>query len=75
MSVSTTKTSGWSGLKIILHGRKQVTKYRSDLREMIMMDSGTKIILFGNPNMIKIRQKAEIPMNILTNAGSKLYMK
>ena len=30
--VSSTKTSGWSGLQISLHGRKQVTKDVSDLR-------------------------------------------
>ena len=27
VSVYSTKTSGWSGLKISFHGRKQVTKY------------------------------------------------
>ena len=36
------------------------------------MDSGTIIDLFGNPNMITNKQKAEIPMNFLTNAGSKI---
>ena len=69
VSVSSMKTSGWSGLQISLHGSKQVTKYRSYLREMIIMDSGTKINLFGNPNMITNRQKVEIHMNFLTNAG------
>ena len=39
---------------------------------MIMMGSSTTINLFGNPNMIKNRQKAEIPINFLTNAGSKI---
>ena len=37
-----------------------------------MMDSGTKINLFGNPNMVTNRQKAQIPMNFLTDAGSKI---
>ena len=32
VSVSSTKTSGWSRLKISLHGNKQVTKDRSYLR-------------------------------------------
>ena len=71
VSVSSMKTSGWSGLQISLHGSKQVTKYRSYLREMIIMDSGTKINLFGNPNMITNRRKVEIHMNFLTNAGFK----
>ena len=47
-------------------------KYGSYLRESIMMDSGTTTNLFGNPNMITNRQKADIPMNLLTNAGSKI---
>ena len=37
-----------------------------------MMDSGTTINLFGNPNMLANRQKADILMNFLTNAGSKI---
>ena len=44
----------------------------SYLREIIMMDSGTKINWFGNPNMIPNRKEVEIPMNLLTNAGSKI---
>ena len=42
---------------------------------MIILYSGTTINLFGNPNMIKNRQKADIPMNFLTNAGSKIIYK
>ena len=72
VSVSSTKTNGWRRLKISLHRRKQVKKYRSDLIEIIMMVSGTTINLFGNPNMITNRKKSEIPMNFLTNAGSKI---
>ena len=37
-----------------------------------MMDSGTIINLFGNPNIITNRQKSQIPMNFLTNAGSEI---
>ena len=40
MSVSRKKTSRWRGLQISLHGEKQETKDGSDLREMIMLDSG-----------------------------------
>ena len=40
-----------------------------------MMDSGTTINLFGNPNTITNRQKADIPMNFLTNSGSKIVDK
>ena len=72
VSVSITKTSVWRRLQISLHGSKQVKKYRSDLREIIMMDSGNIIYLFGNPNMIKIRQKEDMPMNFPTNTGSKI---
>ena len=72
VSVSSTKTSGWSGLKISFHGRKSVTKDGSDLIEMVIMDSGTKIKPFGNTNMITNRQKLEMPINFLTNAGSKI---
>ena len=72
VSMPSKKTRGWRGLKIIFHGSKQVTKDGSDLREMIMLDSGTTINLFGNTNMIKNRQKADIPTNVLTNAGSKI---
>ena len=32
VSVSSTKTSGWSGSQIIFHGSKKVTNYASDLR-------------------------------------------
>ena len=49
------KTSGWIGLQLSFHGRKKVTKYRSDLIEMIMVDSGTTIKLFGNTSMITNR--------------------
>ena len=38
---------------------------------MIMMQSGTTINIFGNPNIIAKRQNLEMPMNLLTNAGSK----
>ena len=75
LSFSSAKTSGWSGLQISFHGRKQVTKDGSDLREMIMIDSGTTTNLFGNPNMITNRLKSKIPMNLLTNAGSKIVDK
>ena len=37
-----------------------------------MMESGTKINLFENKNMITNRLKAEIPMNFMTNSGSKI---
>ena len=37
LSVSSTKTSGWRGLQISLSGIKQVTKYGSYLREIMMM--------------------------------------
>ena len=36
-----------------------------------MMDIGIIINLFGNPNMITNRQKLDIPMNLMTNAGLK----
>ena len=39
---------------------------------MIIMDNGIKTNLFGNPNMITNRQKADIPMNFLNNLGSKI---
>ena len=57
VSVSRKNTRGRSGLQTSLHGRKEVTKDGSDLREIIMMDSGTKINMFGNPNMITQIQK------------------
>ena len=72
VSVSSTKISGWSGLKLSLYGSKQVTKYVSHLREMIMMDSGTTINIFVNPNIVTNRQKVEITMNFLTNSGTKI---
>ena len=37
-----------------------------------MMDSGTTINLFEDRNMITNRLKADIPMNFLTNSGSKI---
>ena len=37
-----------------------------------MMDSGTTINLFRNPKIITNRQKLEMPMNFLTNSGSKI---
>ena len=37
-----------------------------------MMDSGTTINLFGDTNMITNILKAEILVNFLTNAGSKI---
>ena len=40
-----------------------------------MIDSGTTINLFGNPNMITNRKKADIPMNFLTNSGPKIVDK
>ena len=49
-----------------------MTKYGLDLREKIIMDSATTINLFGIPNMITNRQKVDIPMNFLTNTGSKI---
>ena len=39
------------------------------------MDSGTTINLFGSPNIIPNRWKAGMPMNFLTNAGSKIVDK
>ena len=51
VSVYSTKTSGWSGLQISLEGSKQVTKYGSDLRAVIIMNSGTTTNMFGNLNM------------------------
>ena len=57
VSVSSTKTSGWSGLQTSLYGRQKVTKDGSDLREIVSMDSVTTINLFGNPNMITNRRK------------------
>ena len=57
VSVSGTKTSGCGGLKSSSHERKQVTKDGSYLIEMIMMDSGITINMFGNPNMITNRKR------------------
>ena len=37
-----------------------------------MMDSGTIINPFENPNMITNIYKADIPRNVLTNSGSKI---
>ena len=71
VSVSSTKTISWSGLLISLHGRKQVKKSGSELRETIMMDSDTAINLFGNPNRITNIKKADMPMDFLTNVGLK----
>ena len=48
-----------------------MTKYGLYLREMIMMQNETTINIFGNPNMIKERQKSEMLMNLLTNERSK----
>ena len=45
---------------------------KDGLREMILMDSGTKINLFVNPNMITNICKADIPMSFLTNAVSNM---
>ena len=42
---------------------------------MVLIDSGTTIILFGNPKMIINRQKAEIPMNLLIKVLSKIVYK
>ena len=39
---------------------------------MIIMNSVTTINMFGNPKMITNRQKLEIPINLLINAGSKM---
>ena len=49
-----------------------MTKYVSDLREMIIMDSGTTINLFTNPNIFTNRKKVEITMHFLTNSVSKI---
>ena len=57
--------------KLFCMGEK-VTKDGSDLSEMKIIDSGTTINLFGNPIRITNRQKVEIPINFLTNAGSKI---
>ena len=67
--LSSTKTGGWSGLKISFHERNKVTKDGSYLREIIMMDSTTTINLFVNPSMITNIRKSEMPMNVLTNSG------
>ena len=40
-----------------------------------MMDSGTTINLFGNPNMNTNIQTVEIPIKFLTNVGSKIVDK
>ena len=37
-----------------------------------MMESGTTINLFEDRNMITNRLKADIPINFLTNSGSKI---
>ena len=71
-SLSSIKTSGWSGLQIGFHGRKQVTKDGSDFRKTIIMDIGTTTTLSGNPNMIIIIREVNIPMHFMTNAGSKI---
>ena len=64
VSVSSMKTSGWSVLQTGLHEKKQVTKYGSYFREMIMIHSGTTTNIFGNPHMITNRQKVDIPVNL-----------
>ena len=69
---SVQKSGGWSRLQISLHGSKKVKKDESYSRDIIMMDSGNTIHLFANINMIKNRLKAEIPMNLMNNAGSKI---
>ena len=75
VSVFSTKTSGWRGLKIIIPGNKQVTKEMTDLSEIMMMDSGTTINLFRNPKIITNRKKSEIPIKFLINVGSKIVDK
>ena len=40
--------------------------------QIVMMNSGTTINLFADTKMITNRQKAEMPMNFLTNEGSKI---
>ena len=72
VSVSITKGSGWWGLQISLHGSKQSTKDGSDLREIIVTDSGATTNLFGNLKMITNILKSETLMNFITNAGSKI---
>ena len=61
VSVSSTKTNVWSGIKISLYGSRQVTKEGSDLIKMIIMDSGTTINMFGNPNIITNIQNRRFP--------------
>ena len=54
-------------------GENNLTKDGSDLRDIIIMNSGNTINLFGNPNMITNKQtKTDIPMNFLANSGSKI---
>ena len=72
VSVSSVKTRVWIRLQMSFYGFKQVTKKRSHLREIMMMESGTTINLFENTNIITNRLKADIPMNFLTNPGSKI---
>ena len=66
------KEASGADSQISLNGIKQVTKYGSNLREMIMMEIGNTIKFFGNLNMIRNRHKEETPMNFLTNAGYKI---
>ena len=61
VSVSSTKTNVWGGIKISLYGSRQVTKEGSDLIKMIIMDSGTTINMFGNPNIITNIQNRRFP--------------
>ena len=70
MSVSSTKKSGWITNKFVWV--QKIKKDRSDLIEMIIMDSGTTINLIGNKSMIINRKKSETPMNFMTNLGSKI---
>ena len=43
-----------------------------DLKEIIVMNIGTILNFYGNPKMITDRLKADIPMNFMTNVGSKI---
>ena len=61
VSVSSTKRSGWSALLISLHGLKKVTKDKSNLSKIILVDSGNTIDLFVNPNIIKNIKKCRLP--------------
>ena len=66
------KHQGWSGLQLSLmteEGNK--TKMHSKMKDSIILDNGSTLSIFGNPDLVNNIRESDVTLQLATNAGTQ----